>query len=578
MRRSLLGVTRNGQGARNFNLVDNSMEDTMMTKEGVTQVGPDPGGTPAPAGAPAENPLEASITAVSRGGANLYGAFSLQQFCDVGSLSQTHADADGFLAYVRQFNAPNYWYKDAGVKVWAYGDPYDEWQDTYGTDAVRVFYHSGHGGMDANGVFYAPMGAAWAGNDCTAISSNMNSLGDHYGRYVFWSTCLSCRVLDGNSPIRTWGAVNRGFRMLFGFETTSVDDPNYGKNFWNHWRTGKSFSQAWLDASWDISHSQAPSVTACGATADEAKNRVFNERFFYPDQVRTDWWWWRWYYAARDARAPQRQVPPSILLAKLQPVDPRSQSARALASKFGIDVAVGDAPRAEDNSFRIVQGDQRIACSAEGAIHVQLATPNLLNYSPIDERRASSLAREAIGRYGLDQNVSLVFDRTMLSREAGGTAQGAGRLEGPYTTGTIVQFRQVINGLPVLNPERGVVRIAFDNDGTPTHVYSSLYPVDALIERPGEEGPTPPPPGGIVMPERGPEPGGYEQGLSTEFRKRLAAWAISGFAPVSYATVPDSMEVGYEIQGSEAVMVARSLVEVNFGNGYRKLYWVSSPL
>jgi hypothetical protein len=60
-------------------------------------------------------------------------------------------------------------------------------------------------------------------------------------------------------PIKTWGGPDRGFRMLFGFETTSVDSPDYGKNFWSEWNKGKSFTQAWLDTSWDISHTQAPS-------------------------------------------------------------------------------------------------------------------------------------------------------------------------------------------------------------------------------------------------------------------------------------------------------------------------------
>lgn len=366
--------------------------------------------------------------------------------------------------------------------------------------------------------------------------------------------------------------------MLFGFETTSVDDPNYGKFFWEEWRKGKSFSQAWLDASWRISHFQAPSATACGANADEAKNRVFNERFFYPDSVNRNWWWWRWYSAAREARTPQRQVPASLLVARLQPVEARSQSARDLANRFGIEVPIGDVQRASNVSFRVIQGDQRIAYSADGAIDVQLAKANALNYSPLAGEEVSRLAREAIGHYGLNQNVSLTFDRMFLWSEAGGTDQGTGRLEGPYTTGATVQFRQLINGLPVLNPEKGVVRIGLDNDGTVTDVHSSVYPIDFLTERTSEETPSPPPPGAIPVQERGPESNGYERALSVELSKRLAAWTVSGRPLLSYATVPGSTEIGYEIRGREAVVVARSLVEVDFGNGYRKQYWLTSPL
>ena len=429
-----------------------------------------------------DNPFEAQTSRATRAGANLYGAFSIETFCNAGALSQTHEDADGFLAYVRQFNAPNFWYTDAGVKLWAYYEQYDNWQDTYGMDAVRAAYHSGHGGMDANGVFYAPMGAAWAGNDCTALSSNMQ-LGNEHARYIFWSTCLSCRVLDGHSPIRTWSPANLGLRMLFGFETVSVDDPNYGKFFWEEWRNGKSFSQAWLDASWRISHFQAPSVFACGASADEAKDRVYNERFFYPDRASTSWYWWRWYNAAREARAAQRQVPQSLLVARLQPAEARVQSAWAVASRFGLDLPTVDVPRSTDGSYRVARGQQWIAHSADGAIEVQLAQPNVENRAPLDRERAAALAREAVGRYGLDRNVSLVHDRIMESCEAGGTPQGSGRMEGPFTTASVVQFRQTINGLPVLNPDKGYVRVELDNDGAVTRVASSVYPVDVLVER-----------------------------------------------------------------------------------------------
>jgi len=216
-----------------------------------------------------ENPLPAA-EAATRAGANMYGAFSIETFCDVGPLQYTHEDVQGWLAYTEQFTPRNFWYQDAGVKVWAYYEDLDNWQDTYGMDAVRASYHSGHGGMDANGVFYVPMGAAWAGNDCTATSKDMR-LGNEHCRYVFWSTCESLRVLAGHTPLRTWGAANLGLRMIFGFETVSWDDARYGSGFWGHWKRGESLGTAWLNSSWDIAHDQAPPRrrrrTACSTSA-----------------------------------------------------------------------------------------------------------------------------------------------------------------------------------------------------------------------------------------------------------------------------------------------------------------------
>ena len=186
-----------------------------------------------PGGAALQNPFD-GVVAGARGGAKMYGAFSIETFCDAGSLSLTHDDAGGWYNYVKQYTAPNFWYQDAGVAVWAYYETYDNWLDTYGMDAVRAVYHSGHGGMDGNGVFYAPMGSDWGGLGCTATSNNMQ-LGNETARYVFWSTCLSLRVKEGHSPIRTWYNANLGLRMIFGFETMSWDDANYGKNFWQKW-------------------------------------------------------------------------------------------------------------------------------------------------------------------------------------------------------------------------------------------------------------------------------------------------------------------------------------------------------
>ena len=53
-------------------------------------------------------------------------------------------------------------------------------------------------------------------------------------------------------------------------------------------------TQAWLDASWRVSTAQAPSVAACGATREEAVDRLNSERLLSPDHVSDEWWAWRW--------------------------------------------------------------------------------------------------------------------------------------------------------------------------------------------------------------------------------------------------------------------------------------------
>lgn len=141
------------------------------------------------------HPFAKSVAAMR--GANLVGACSLQQFAAAGSLSHTHEDAQGFLDNVGQTQPPNFWFKESAVQYWSYSEPYDNWQDTYGADAVAVFYHSGHGGMADDAVFTAPLGADWGNR--TSVNSSDLVLGNEMLRYIYWSTCCSLRVHDGHS-------------------------------------------------------------------------------------------------------------------------------------------------------------------------------------------------------------------------------------------------------------------------------------------------------------------------------------------------------------------------------------------
>lgn len=548
---------------------------------------PHAGGAAAELAHASDNPFEAPGVAASdvRGGANMYGADSIETFCDQGPLSLTHEDADGWANYVAQFVPLNFRKRDAAVKIWQFYEQYDNWQDTYGADAVCAFYHSGHGGMDANGVFYVPMGAAWAGNDCTAVSSNMR-LGNEFLRYLFWSTCLSLRVLGGHSPLRTWQVANLGVRMIFGFETVSWDSADYGKFFWEEWNKGKSFSTAWLDASWRIAHDQAPSVVACGATQQEAQDRVFNERYFNKTQASTLWWWWRWYNAARAAsRELNRTVPREVAVPYLRPASASLAQPQELAGRFGIGVQnAAAASRNPDGSLRLREGANVVAQDLSGGVFVRLAQANLGNATPLATGRARGLAEDAIRQYGLEAGANLVFDRIVLANSAGGTTEGTGRLEPERVTETLVQFRQVINGVPVISPDTGFVRVALDNDGRVTQLHAAVRQVDDL-GRPGRAlSPEGPPPGTAASstptprgpsPEPEPEP---ERQLREAVGRCLRQLIAKGVSPVAVEVVPGSTEIGYDIRGNLAQLAARRAIEVDFGSGYRKRYWVEVDL
>jgi hypothetical protein len=524
-----------------------------------------------------ESPFEAR-PAVEEGlkaySGDYYGAFSLETFASAGSLYYTHEDAGGWLNYVEQFNQRNFWYKDGNVKIWAYYEQYDNWQDTYGMDAVLAVYHSGHGGMTGDGKFHVPLGGDWGGLGTTAWSDQMR-LGNEQVRYIFWSTCLSCRVLDGHSPMRTWSPANLGFRMLFGYETGSVDNPNYGKFFWEEWNKNKSFSTAFLDASWRISHHQAPAVVACGATKDEAIDRVFNERYFYWGSVSNNWWWWRWYYAASAAtaaRALNQKLPSEILIAELQPRVVDGGYVNSVLARHDVGIGLPREVQAGPGGiFSIQEGDMSAAFEGDGSYELKLGRPNLDNKDQISMGKAVNIAQDFVRQHGLDRE-GLAFDRIMFAHEGGGSEAGSGQIEGPYITETTVQFTQVINGLPVLLPGKGRVSVTVDNDGTVTSVKNSTRGIDRLTERlknpplaPDEERPT----RDISDPQRL---------LAEAWQERMKDWIVRGRMPVQYTIVPGTYEIGYAIKGNEAILVARNDIEVDCGDGYLKRYSVEVPL
>lgn len=504
-----------------------------------------------------------------------WGACSLETFADVSGLSLTHEDAHGFLDYLDNFAPYNYWLGDANVQVWQYEEAYDNWQDTWGADAVLVFYHSGHGGMDANGVFQVPLGAAWSGR--TWAFSNAMRLGNEQVRYVFWSTCLSNRVLGGHSPIRTWAPANLGFRMLFGYETVSIDHGGYGSAFWNHWSGGKSFSQAFLDASWyNISVHQAPSVTACGATATEASNRLYNERFFSWDPVSANWWQWRWYYAAASAagvRSPNLGVPGRPRVAKLRRERVDERTIAMLRDRHDIPIAgpIRELPIGSRRGFTAGEGDARLAVEPDGAYEVNLAAPNRDNTEQIPVRSAIRAAEDIASQHGVATD-DLTFDRVLLGFDAGGTAEGDGTMREPAVTETVIQFTQTIDGVPVLAPGRGQLSVGIDNDGRLTKIRNTIRPITELTDR-GRR--TPPVPEAEA---RLPDTDDIEGLLDEAWQTRMRAFLVQDRMPKSFTEVPGTTEVGYVMEGDEAALVARRELEVDHGRGILKRHRIEVPL
>ncbi|MEQ1746362.1 MAG: DUF6345 domain-containing protein [Saprospiraceae bacterium] len=515
--------------------------------------------------------------AVINGSEDYYGACSIEKFFPPWlPLKNTHKDAEGFMDYVTKSKAGNFWFKDSSVQTWAYEEANDNWQDTYGADSVMAFYHSGHGNMDSNGVFEAPMGAFW--DKRSSAFSNAMSLGDEQVRYLFWSTCYSLRVLGIHNPVRTWHAANKGLRMIFGYETVSVDDPNYGKYFWEEWNKGKSFSKAWLDASWRISNLQSPSVCATGATAEEAQKRLANERFFESAAGSNKFYNWNWYNALPAPRSITARgdgsLPTNPLAAVLASTDAEAMCYRLAATLGASKKKTANIAADIFGNFLLKEKGLQITVGSDGRYDAQLAAINFANTRQLDPGKARAIAENLISDPTVGQNTNLVYASTILRNSQGGSSAGSGKLDDAKVVETIVEFRQEIDGLQTVSNGSGVVRVGVDNDGKVTSVHHSARPVLDLSAKARSFAPAP----GTNTASRPATAAELEQA----FAEKLAQIRPGGSATQSRSAENNDVllqsEIGYDFFGNRGQVVARRTYELDMGQGFKKLYKLQVPL
>jgi hypothetical protein len=458
----------------------------------------------APKGAYKGNPMtqDESVLLTDRstsGVSDFVGTMSVQNFGGLqNTLYNTHASADGFRNYLTTWYKPNFAMRDADVSVWLYndisgGDNFDLWNSAgtdYGIDAVRTAFHSGHGGMAAKNVFFAPMGANWAGRGWNAFSDRMSlggnnwSLGDERLRYLFWDTCNSVVVNGGNDPYGTWGTHARGIRMVFGYTTTSVDNPNYGKFFWEEWNKGKTLSQAFLDASWRINTGQSPSVVAFAGDQTSANAILYNERFMTSSYSGNNWGQWRWYSARSSAISPRATALSNFESSKsteaftIAQGNNRSAEVSRIANAFGITVKGGGEIQNRPFNLKVVETKAgTLAVEPNGNFELRLKTPvssSVQGKSITDNEllnKADSVAKQLNFTKGFDLHPGLLRD----TMENGGSKNDKGKASVVEKT---VVLDQVINGVPFIDPNAGHLEISFDaNSGNIKQVRSNLQKI-----------------------------------------------------------------------------------------------------
>jgi hypothetical protein len=417
------------------------------------------------------------------GVSDFVGTMSVQDFGGQQStLANTHASADGFRNYLTTWYKPNFAMRDASVSAWLYndiagGDNYDLWSyagTDYGIDAVRTAFHSGHGGMAATNIFFAPLGANWANrgwnafSDQMALGGNNWSFGDERLRYLFWDTCNSVVVNGGSDPYSTWGTRARGIRMVFGYTTVSIDNPNYGKFFWEEWNKGKTLSQAFLDASWRINTGQSPSVVAFGADQSSASDILYNERFMTSSSSGNNWGQWRWYNARSSAVSPRTDALSNFEPSKLGEVftiakgNNRAREVSRIAHAFGINVKRSSEIQNRPFNLKVVETKAgTLAVEPNGNFELRLNTPansGIQGHNISDDEvlnKASSLAQQLNFAKGLDLHPGLIRD-TMENNGSKTNIDKASIVE------KTVVLDQMVGDVPFIDTDAGHLEISFD--------------------------------------------------------------------------------------------------------------------
>lgn len=350
--------------------------------------------------------------------------------------------------------------------------------------------------------------------------------------------------------------------MMFGYETTSVDNPDYGKFFWDEWNSGKTFACSFLDASWRISHDQVPVVMAVGADQNEAVDRLNNERLFRLSPAAKGWYQWQWI-----GTLPQRLFASSMNM-------PEYLGGVILRSKFADDAAVAKIAQQvgaarkdatailfDANGNRMLSSnDAHVSVTSQGALNIHFGKANVRNTSLLNEDTAIKIAQDFINGLELNKGIELNLGHIRHKFTCGGTMNGSGVIDTPSAIETIVQFRQTHRDVQSVNSAHGLIAVSVDNDGRIVNVYDSTKLVS------GETGTA------LSFP---PDPTRRnEESVDVQFKRKIDRIIAGGGSKVSVLRET----VGYDFSGNLGGVVHQKDIEVDFGQNLKKRYKVRVPL
>jgi len=297
--------------------------------------------------------------------------------------------------------------------------------------------------------------------------------------------------------------------------------------------------------------------------------------------VSRNYWHWRWYYAAASAlgaRALNQKVPRRIAAAQLALEPVTGRSVRGILNRIPAGIAVPAEVAANASGIIVIaDANRHVAIDRNGTYEAQFAQPNLESRNELQLSAAIRKAQDTVHQFGLDRN-DVTFDRVFHKYDCAGTTQGSGEIRSPRLCETVVQFTQIIDGIPVIGPGDGKVSVTLDNDQNVTAVVDRTRTVAKLVERLSAPPTTEIPKGTAAPPAPTSSETDPESLLSAAWQDRMKSFAVKGRMPERYAVVPGSFEVGYVIRGNTAVLVARQEIEADCGGGFLKRFVVETPI
>ncbi len=260
---------------------------------------------------------------------------------------------------------------------------------------------------------------------------------------------------------------------------------------------------------------------------------------------------------------------------------------RGILDRVPVEVALPQEVAANPAGIIVLsEGGRRIAIDQNGTYDAQLGAANLESTNELQLSATIQKANDIVRQFGLDRN-DVTFDRVLHKYDCAGSTKGSGEIGTPRLTETVVQFTQLIDGIPVIGPGEGKVSITFDNDANVTAVVDTTRRVDKLTDAFS----APLPDGGAVARSNGKSAANGapaaqrssaiidpEALLASAWQERMKTWVLSNRMPERYSVVPDSYEIGYVIRGNTATLVAREEIEADCGGGFVKRFAVEAPL